>query len=683
MRTGAKLPDGNTVYPAQDILPHSINVREVGYREHDPIRQQLAELGKEYADNLFKFDSAEVPDVAVTGTQAGETSKDNSEIMMSFGVHREAVITASDPRTIEIFNKKGSSLYGNMEKLERHFTKVADTLPHTKRRKENVAKASCSYDVELGVEHIEHLLRESGNGGLNYIWEKCAIDKDLSSPAERDAKKGFGLYGDKKSLERRFTNLLILNSMAIEWPLSVLTIAPKPCCGSGMFLSWHPSVSVPEQTMARLIRIGQGRPVRWELLKTKCTYYGNIEQREIAKSDIQYHSDHCTILGHVFSTMALALMLATDEEQHFWTRNIKHAVEIPRRMADPNNDNCRLPTVEEAEKFLSSPDRDKVGKKLKMMFKEVQPRRVEERRMKVEEGSVDELADAADLTTPKNEGKRDTIGIGAVPSELFDKTEGQEMSAKACVYFLPLRLFITFTNINHTQQQTSSLRTHLGLSKVAEVSGQIEDGALDPTVTPPKLEVIAKIQDVHSLFGIMQVGEDVSNGAVHSFADFVLYGNSTLWIYLLGFKDVLLEPFLSNQYGPIHGMAALPYAMHIILAADSIRNEVVRIDIETGGIEVANKVTDLHSFTGASFPNAVNGLEIFDDYLYLTRTRHETLNRVKIDKSDHRMRGHEAIYKFDAKFTPDDSAHDKDWSAYVACWMNKLVKITPVGKDSI
>jgi hypothetical protein len=129
MRTGVKLPDGNTVYPAQDILPHSINVRKVEHREDDPIRQQLAELGKEYADNLFKFDSADVPEVAMTGTQAGETSKDISEIMMSFGVHREAVIIAFDPRTIEISNKKGSSLYGNKEKLERHFTKVADTLP--------------------------------------------------------------------------------------------------------------------------------------------------------------------------------------------------------------------------------------------------------------------------------------------------------------------------------------------------------------------------------------------------------------------------------------------------------------------------------------------------------------------------------------------------------------------------
>jgi hypothetical protein len=239
------------------------------------------------------------------------------------------------------------------------------------------------------------------------------------------------------------------------------------------------------------------------------------------------------------------------------------------------------------------------------------------------------------------------------------------------------------THINHTQQQTSSLRTHSGLSKVAEAPGQIENGALDPTVTPPKLEVIAKSQDVHSLFGITQVGGAVSNGAVDSFADSVLYGNSTLWIYLLGFKEVLLKPFLSNQYGPIHGMTALPYAMHIILAADSIRSEVLRIDIETGGIEVANKDIDLHSFIGASFPTAVNGLKIFDDYFYFTGTSHQTLNRDKIDKSDHRMRGYKAIDKFDADFTPDDSVLDEDGSAYVPCWMDKLVKTTPAGKISI
>lgn len=178
--------------------------------------------------------------------------------------------------------------------------------------------------------------------------------------------------------------------------------------------------------------------------------YAWVVERVISKLDIQYHSDHCIILGHVFSMMARVLMLATEEEQQFWTRNIKHAVEVARRMADPSDDNCQFSTVEKAEKFLSSPDWDKAGKKLKMMFKEVQPkveaqvktegtastrvanlrRRVEERRMKVEEGLVDELGDTADLITSEGGEKRVTIGTGAVPSELFDETQGQGISAK-------------------------------------------------------------------------------------------------------------------------------------------------------------------------------------------------------------------------------------------------------------
>lgn len=76
--------------------------------------------------------------------------------------------------------------------------------------------------------------------------------------------------------------------------------------------------------------------------------YAWIVEREIAKSDIQYHSDHCVILGHVSSMMARMLMLATEEEQRFWTRNIKHAVEVSRPMADPRDDNCQLSTVDKA-----------------------------------------------------------------------------------------------------------------------------------------------------------------------------------------------------------------------------------------------------------------------------------------------------------------------------------------------
>ena len=87
MRTGVEMPDGKTVYPAQDILPYTINVREVEYREDDPIGKQLAELAMHYADKLFEFDTAEIPEVTITGTPAGETSKDNCEVMMYFGVH--------------------------------------------------------------------------------------------------------------------------------------------------------------------------------------------------------------------------------------------------------------------------------------------------------------------------------------------------------------------------------------------------------------------------------------------------------------------------------------------------------------------------------------------------------------------------------------------------------------------
>ncbi|KAI1072984.1 hypothetical protein LB507_009089, partial [Fusarium sp. FIESC RH6] len=254
MRTGVEMPDGKTVYPAQDILPHTINVREVEYRDDDPIGKRLAELGKDYADKLFKFDSADIPEVAMTGTQAGETSKDNnSEVMMNFGVHREAPISAWDPRTIEIFNKKGSGLYDNKEKLERRFTKAVDTLPHTKRRKENAVKASSSYDVEL-VATVGSRNGTKTRTEILHVWNNPT--EDLQS--------------------------LVANLSTMSTGVNL-----HKCCGSGMFLSWHPSASVLEQTKARLISIGQKRAVRWEMIRTKNTYYGNIERVVVEKWILQ------------------------------------------------------------------------------------------------------------------------------------------------------------------------------------------------------------------------------------------------------------------------------------------------------------------------------------------------------------------------------------------------------------
>ncbi|KAH7198793.1 uncharacterized protein B0J16DRAFT_367827 [Fusarium flagelliforme] len=447
MRTGVKLPDGNTVYPAQEILPHHIHVREVAYREDDPIRQQLVELGKEYADNLVKFDSAEVPEVAMTGTEAGKTSKDNSEIMMNFGVHREAVITTFDPRTIEIFNKKGSSLYGNKEKLERHFTKVLTLFPIPSDARRMLERPQAATMSSL-QERLRLVRRQEEPGASFYqLADTQLYGYRVATVSSRNCTKTCNeiLHAWNDPTEDLQIFVANINTMSTG-------VSLHKCCGSGMFLSWHPSASVPKQTMARLIRIGQGRPtaaqsglpewLKYEYLENclcelmKCKWkqpfnrYAWVVEREIAKSDIQYHSDHCIILGHVFSMMARVLMLATEEEQQFWTRNIKHAVEVARRMADPSDDNCQFSTVEKVEKFLSSLDWDKVGKKLKMMFKEVQPKveaevktegttstrvanlrkRVEDRRMKVEEGLVDELGDTADLITPEAGEKRVTIG---------------------------------------------------------------------------------------------------------------------------------------------------------------------------------------------------------------------------------------------------------------------------------
>lgn len=55
------------------------------------------------------------------------------------------------------------------------------------------------------------------------------------------------------------------------------------CYSKGIFVNWHLNAQVQEQTITRIVRIGQTRAVHWQMVKLKNRYHDNIERLSVTK----------------------------------------------------------------------------------------------------------------------------------------------------------------------------------------------------------------------------------------------------------------------------------------------------------------------------------------------------------------------------------------------------------------
>ncbi|KAF4457190.1 hypothetical protein F53441_834 [Fusarium austroafricanum] len=211
--------------------------------------------------------------------------------------------------------------------------------------------------------------------------------------------------------------------------------------------------------------------------------------------------------------------------------------------------------------------------------------------------------------------------------------------------------------------------------------------SVNPYKSPSKPEVIAQIEGVNSLFGITEIGDDVFAVAAGNDTG-QQFQNNTMKILLLKFRNG--KPFVDtvfeeSKYGPVNGIVALPYHKHIILGADSVRGEILRMDTTTGKTRVVIKDKELTPSADGPYGLGVNGIKIFKNHLYFTNTARQTFGRMKIDKFGNKVGDVEIIYRLEkgSPSAPDDFAMDKNGNAYVGFWQDKLIKITPEGKATV
>ena len=212
--------------------------------------------------------------------------------------------------------------------------------------------------------------------------------------------------------------------------------------------------------------------------------------------------------------------------------------------------------------------------------------------------------------------------------------------------------------------------------------------SLDVAQFPPQPQVIAHFENFNGLFGIAEVGKDVF--AITGGDYGVKFQNNTMSLSLVQFvgnETSIRNVFEKSKYGPVNGITALPKHKHIILGADSVRGEILRIDTTTGHIDVAIKHDQLGPIPNGPFGMGVNGIKILGNYLYFTNSARQSFGRVKIDRLGNRLGDIEVIYQEQsgkgAAYAPDDFVLDKYGNAYVAFWDGSLVKITTTGRRTV
>ncbi|KAJ4012281.1 hypothetical protein NW752_007954 [Fusarium irregulare] len=158
-------------------------------------------------------------------------------------------------------------------------------------------------------------------------------------------------------------------------------------------------------------------------------------------------------------------------------------------------------------------------------------------------------------------------------------------------------------------------------------------------------------------------------------------------VQFVGNETSIRNVFEKSKYGPVNGITALPDHKHIILGADSVRGEILRIDTTTGHIDVAIKHDQLAPIPNGPFGMGVNGIKILGDYLYFTNSARQSFGRVKIDKLGNPIGKIKVIYQEQSEkgpaYAPDDFVLDKYGNAYVAFWDGSLVKITTTGQRTV
>jgi hypothetical protein len=173
---------------------------------------------------------------------------------------------------------------------------------------------------------------------------------------------------------------------------------------------------------------------------------------------------------------------------------------------------------------------------------------------------------------------------------------------------------------------------------------------LDPTAAVPSPLVIANLSGSTGLTGMATIDANaglfaISGGVLTSF-NFV---QGSMAVYVVSVPSNSNTGSVRSRIsvnGTLNGMAALPLHPHIILTADSIGGQIFRVNTRTGAVDVPIADPALGSGGNTNIPLGINGLKIYNGYVYFTNSGRGTFARVKIDAQGNKARGFEVLATF-------------------------------------
>ena len=209
---------------------------------------------------------------------------------------------------------------------------------------------------------------------------------------------------------------------------------------------------------------------------------------------------------------------------------------------------------------------------------------------------------------------------------------------------------------------------------------------IDPAAPSPPAKAVVNCPGSTGLSGIATIGPDlfaVSGGVHGSFR----FDNMQVYVVSVpGDSDsgVLLDSIsVPDTYG-LNGMAALPAMSRVVLSADSHGSCIYRINTLTRIVDVA--FADPLLGHGPTFKVGINGLKIFNGYMYFTNSGQGTFARVKINDDGSKAGDIEIVANLPGVpglgHAYDDFTLDSDGNAYVTLHPNEIVKITQDGMQT-
>lgn len=209
---------------------------------------------------------------------------------------------------------------------------------------------------------------------------------------------------------------------------------------------------------------------------------------------------------------------------------------------------------------------------------------------------------------------------------------------------------------------------------------------IDPAASPPSAKTVVSCTGSTGLSGIATIGPDVFavSGGIHGsfrFDDMRVYVVS-----VPGDSDsgTLLDSIKIPGATGLNGMVALPAMSRVVLSADSHSSIIYRINTLTRQVDVA--INDPLLGHGPSFKVGINGIKIFDGYVYFTNSGQGTFGRVKINDDGSKAGDVEIVARISGDpgmgHAYDDFTFDFDGNAYVASHPNEIVKITTDGTQT-